>query len=86
MDPEALNLLEGVANFKARRRMKITDANTSKGELIYTIHCPCDQIFGVSMNRYRVRCPNCGRESYMHSLMRDWSEAQPSLDKHSAAK
>jgi len=68
VDADALNLLEGVAG----RRMKITDANTSKGELIFTIHCVCDRIFGVSMNRYRVRCPDCGRESYMHSLMRDW--------------
>jgi hypothetical protein len=74
MDPEALNLLEGVADYRPRRRMKITDANMSKGELIYTIHCVCDQIFGVSINKYRVICPNCGREAYLHSLMRDWSE------------
>jgi len=58
--------------FIPARRMQIIAANTSKGELIFTIHCVCDRIFGVSMNRYRVRCPDCGRESYMHSLMRDW--------------
>ena len=72
--PEALSLLEGVAG---PRRMKITDANTSKGELIYTIHCVCDSHFKASYKVdkiKRIRCPNCKREAYLFSLLRDWRE------------
>jgi len=60
--------------FIPARRMQIITANTSKGDLIFTIHCVCDQIFGVSINKFRVICPNCGRGAYLHSLMRDWSD------------
>ena len=77
MNPDALNLLEGVAGSKPRRRMKITDANTSKGELIYTVHCVCDSHFKASYKVdkiKRIRCPNCKREAYLFSLLRDWRE------------
>jgi len=89
MNPEALNLLEGVAGMKISRaeqiarakigliparRMQIIAANTSKGDLIYTVKCECGKTFGVTLSKYRVICPHCGRGAFLHSLMRDWSD------------
>jgi len=71
VSPEALSLLEGVAG---PRRMKITDADISRGELIYSVHCVCDMTFQVSRKTERVKCPNCKREAYLFSLLRDWRD------------
>jgi hypothetical protein len=67
-------IAQGRLGFVPARRMQILTANTSKGELIYMIKCNCGQTFGVTLKKYRVICPNCGKGAFLHSLLRDWTE------------
>lgn len=72
MTTRAEQVARAKIGFIPGRRMRIIAANTSKGDLIFTIKCECSMTFGVTLNKFRVICPHCGRGSYMHSLMRDW--------------
>ncbi len=63
-------------------QMKIVDMHWTPGTPVYTIVCDCTNSFSCAVHLgKRVRCSHCGRGANIHTLLREWEESKPPIDK-----